>query len=256
MANTTIVPKHIAEAIVSPRAHAEPIERAALLSGLRYLRANNPVGLVEAHGFDPFWLISQHRDVFEVSRKNNHFAYADRPSIVCNREAELAMSPKSFSGALSWPLDVLLRFSVVAGISDGRCLTVRVQLIAQAHRPQLGLLLICPDQELSMTWPLARSEGFEPPALGIEIRCSIQLSYERIGLFDAWAGGLGATTASRRLGSCWHLAANFSIPRARAAAERRLQEAAFAALPACFLTGFLTGFLGSGCSAACFMERR
>ena len=27
---------------------------------------------------------------------------------------------------------------------------------------------------------LARSEGFEPPTLGIEIRCSIQLSYERI----------------------------------------------------------------------------
>ena len=26
---------------------------------------------------------------------------------------------------------------------------------------------------------LARSEGFEPPTLGIEIRCSIQLSYER-----------------------------------------------------------------------------
>ena len=28
---------------------------------------------------------------------------------------------------------------------------------------------------------VARSEGFEPPALGIEIRCSIQLSYERPG---------------------------------------------------------------------------
>jgi hypothetical protein len=43
MANTTIVPKHIAEAIVSPRAHAEPIERDALFSGLRYLRVTNPV---------------------------------------------------------------------------------------------------------------------------------------------------------------------------------------------------------------------
>jgi hypothetical protein len=31
---------------------------------------------------------------------------------------------------------------------------------------------------------LARSEGFEPPALGIEIRCSIQLSYERINKFN------------------------------------------------------------------------
>jgi hypothetical protein len=29
---------------------------------------------------------------------------------------------------------------------------------------------------------LARSERFELPTLGIEIRCSIQLSYERVGV--------------------------------------------------------------------------
>ncbi len=28
---------------------------------------------------------------------------------------------------------------------------------------------------------MVRPEGFEPPALGFEVRCSIQLSYERIG---------------------------------------------------------------------------
>ena len=31
---------------------------------------------------------------------------------------------------------------------------------------------------------MARSERFELPALGIEIRCSIQLSYERINVFN------------------------------------------------------------------------
>src|SRR5829696_815569 len=37
---------------------------------------------------------------------------------------------------------------------------------------------------------LARSERFELPALGIEIRCSIQLSYERVRRVDyqTWAG--------------------------------------------------------------------
>ena len=29
-------------------------------------------------------------------------------------------------------------------------------------------------------WRVARSERFELPTLGIEIRCSIQLSYERV----------------------------------------------------------------------------
>jgi hypothetical protein len=45
---------------------------------------------------------------------------------------------------------------------------------------------------LSAGLVLARSEGFEPPALGIEIRCSIQLSYERVSLFNTLAGNLSA----------------------------------------------------------------
>lgn len=34
---------------------------------------------------------------------------------------------------------------------------------------------------------MARSERFELPTLGIEIRCSIQLSYERINVFNVLA---------------------------------------------------------------------
>ena len=36
---------------------------------------------------------------------------------------------------------------------------------------------------------MARSERFELPTLGIEIRCSIQLSYERINVFNVLAQG-------------------------------------------------------------------
>jgi cytochrome P450 len=82
------VPNDIAEAIVSPRAHAE---RDVLFSGLRWLRANNPVGLVEAEGFDLFWLLTRHQDVFEVSRQNSRFHNADRPVVVTSREGEAAM---------------------------------------------------------------------------------------------------------------------------------------------------------------------
>jgi hypothetical protein len=92
MTNSITVPKHIAEAIVSPRAHAE---RDALFSGLRWLRVNNPVGLVEADGYDPFWLLTRHQDVYEVSRQNSRFHNGDRPVVLVNREGEAAMRAKT-----------------------------------------------------------------------------------------------------------------------------------------------------------------
>jgi cytochrome P450 len=92
MTNAALVPKHIAEAIVSPRAHAE---RDALLSGLRRLRANNPVGLVEPDGYDPFWLLTRHQDVHEVSRQNSRFQNAQRPIAVLNRAREAAMRERA-----------------------------------------------------------------------------------------------------------------------------------------------------------------
>jgi cytochrome P450 len=91
MTNAAIVPKHMAEAIVSPRAHAE---RVGLLSDLRWLRANNPVGLVEADGYDSFWLLTRHQDVYEVSRQNSRFRNDARPVIVVNREGEATMRAK------------------------------------------------------------------------------------------------------------------------------------------------------------------
>jgi hypothetical protein len=37
---------------------------------------------------------------------------------------------------------------------------------------------------------VARSEGFEPPTLGIEIRCSIQLSSMRTGSLGRYHAGI------------------------------------------------------------------
>ena len=35
------------------------------------LRRDNPVARVEAEGWTPFWAVSRHADVFEVSRRND-----------------------------------------------------------------------------------------------------------------------------------------------------------------------------------------
>jgi hypothetical protein len=45
---------------------------------------------------------------------------------------------------------------------------------------------------------MARSERFELPTLGFEVRCSIQLSYERASLFNGLAGRLNPLGKGRR----------------------------------------------------------
>ena len=50
---------------------------------------------------------------------------------------------------------------------------------------------------------LARSERFELPTLGFEVRCSIQLSYERVSVFNNLAERpkvLGAVEALKTTG--------------------------------------------------------
>ena len=42
---------------------------------------------------------------------------------------------------------------------------------------------------------LARLKGFEPLTHGLEVRCSIRLSYRRIGLCDSWVVAQATRTA-------------------------------------------------------------
>jgi hypothetical protein len=44
---------------------------------------------------------------------------------------------------------------------------------------------------------MARSERFELPTLGFEVRCSIQLSYERVSLFGGLAESLKVLGSSQ-----------------------------------------------------------
>jgi cytochrome P450 len=83
--------------IVDPKAHADPPRLDAAFS---WLRANAPIARAEIAGFDPFWVVTRHADILEVSRDNTLFPYGEFPSTLAphiavqrGREARAAGRP-------------------------------------------------------------------------------------------------------------------------------------------------------------------
>ena len=77
MSNAYTIPAEIGALVVSPRAYATQKE---LMAGFRWLRSNNPLGLIEIDGFDPFWAVTRYADIVEVSRRHDLFRSGDRSS--------------------------------------------------------------------------------------------------------------------------------------------------------------------------------
>lgn len=80
-----ILPVEIAAEVVDPKAHADG---ARLHDAMRWIRANNPLGRAELEGFDPFWVVSKHADILEVSRQNSLFHSGDRQTTFTSQEAD------------------------------------------------------------------------------------------------------------------------------------------------------------------------
>ena len=74
----------VIETVVDPKAHADP---ARLNAAFAWLRANEPVARAELAEFDPFYLVTKHADILEVSRDNKLFPYGDFPSTLAPRQA-------------------------------------------------------------------------------------------------------------------------------------------------------------------------
>jgi len=81
MPSQALIPDDIAQTLVNPRAYAD--ER--LHSALTWLRAKNPLGWAQPDGFDPFWVVTRHADILEVSRQNDLFHNGDRQTTLTNR---------------------------------------------------------------------------------------------------------------------------------------------------------------------------
>src|SRR3984893_1596942 len=78
------VPADIAATLVDPAAYADH----RIHDSYRWLRANNPLGIARPEQFDPFWVVTKHAHIQSVSRQNELFHNADRPTTLTNRAVE------------------------------------------------------------------------------------------------------------------------------------------------------------------------
>jgi cytochrome P450 len=79
------IPDHIARAVVDPKAYADD---TALYDALRWLRTNQPLGMTHIEGFAPFWLVTKHADILEISRQNDLFHSGDLPTTLTTKDAD------------------------------------------------------------------------------------------------------------------------------------------------------------------------
>ena len=72
----------VAWAVIDPKNYADD----SVHDAFRWLRANNPLGRAEVEDFDPFWVVTKHADILEVSRQNDLFH---------NGDLQTTLTPKS-----------------------------------------------------------------------------------------------------------------------------------------------------------------
>ncbi|MDH2386010.1 cytochrome P450 [Bradyrhizobium sp. CER78] len=78
------IPADIAATLVDPVAYADD----RIHNSYRWLRANNPLGIARPEKFDPFWVVTKHAHIQAISRQNDLFHNADRPTTLTNRALE------------------------------------------------------------------------------------------------------------------------------------------------------------------------
>ncbi len=70
------IPAGVANTLVDPTAYGGD----RIHETYRWLRAHNPLGFAEIDGFDPFWVVTRHADVLEISCQNALYHNGDRPT--------------------------------------------------------------------------------------------------------------------------------------------------------------------------------
>src|ERR1700753_1627124 len=89
MTTRPTLPAEAAERIADPKAWADVDAMHGLLTALRTF---HPLSIAEAEGFDPFWVVTKHADILEVSRQNDQFLSGARSAVRAPCPAVTAMA--------------------------------------------------------------------------------------------------------------------------------------------------------------------
>jgi cytochrome P450 len=77
-----VLPAEITAALIEPATYAD-IPR--LNEVYAWLRQNMPLGVAKSRYFDPFWVVTKHADILEISKNNKVFRNDDRATILTDR---------------------------------------------------------------------------------------------------------------------------------------------------------------------------
>ncbi|THD77113.1 MAG: cytochrome P450 [Phenylobacterium sp.] len=78
------IPEDLATSLVTPSAYAN----GEIHETYKWLRANEPFGVAEIEGVDPFWVATRHADILEISRQNALFHNGDRSPTLTSQEVD------------------------------------------------------------------------------------------------------------------------------------------------------------------------
>jgi cytochrome P450 len=78
------IPQTVANTLVEPAAYAD----GRIHETYRWLRANEPLGIANVEGVDPFWAVTRHEDILEISRQNDLFHNGDRAPTLISQAAD------------------------------------------------------------------------------------------------------------------------------------------------------------------------
>jgi len=78
------IPKDIAETLVDAPSYADN----RIYDAYTWLRANAPLAVARPEGYEPFWVVTRHADILEISRQNELFHSGDKSTTLISTEGD------------------------------------------------------------------------------------------------------------------------------------------------------------------------